>query len=66
MDQELLESQADECRKMIPEFAGRPEELFLVQLVSAFEQLVRQEQIPSRGDGATEMRFSAGPNRSCP
>lgn len=51
MRQEVLERHADECRKMIPEFAGRPEEPFLLQLASAFEQLALKEDIRSNGNG---------------
>lgn len=52
---EHLASEAEECRRLIPEFSGRPEEPFLLKLASAFEELALQEDLRS-----TEARTQDG------
>ncbi len=49
MRHEILAREAEECRKLMPEFIGRPEEPFLLKLASAFEELALQRD--SRPNG---------------
>lgn len=47
MSPEALASEARECRKLAPEFSGRPEQPFLLQLARAFEELALQDDVRS-------------------
>ena len=44
MSTEELVRVAEECRKVAPEFRGRPEEPFLLRLASAFEELASRDE----------------------
>lgn len=39
MSPEALANEADECRKLLPEFVGRPERPLLFKLAAAFDEL---------------------------
>jgi hypothetical protein len=46
MRKELLQKEASACRKMAKEFAGRPEEAFLLKVASTMEELAVVESSP--------------------
>lgn len=41
-----LDAEAEKCRRIAVEFAGRPEEPFLLSVASAFEELACQADDP--------------------
>jgi hypothetical protein len=45
---ETLTTEAAECRRWAREFAGRPEQPFLLQLASAFEELAHNARPGAR------------------
>jgi hypothetical protein len=48
MHPQMLANEAEKCRQWAPEYAGRPEEWFLLKLASAYEELARKQLHPFR------------------
>jgi hypothetical protein len=51
MAQIALDNEAESCRQMAREFAGRPEEPFLLRLASAMEELALIQKRSSNPPG---------------
>jgi hypothetical protein len=62
---QALASEAKQCRKLAPEFSGRPEQPFLLKLAAAFEELAVDERRRSRVPHTNqEAHVTAAPQRS--